>query len=162
LLLLNGYDHFGWPEQLIALPVTRLHHFHDCACGHACPGVIDRGHCFVPVGVERLALIANGLDPFSAQKLLCGLIGQVDTLAQAATIARLGGQGPLQVIHERQKATQEPLALGIDCILGQTLLSLAIVIHLGLQAERPVTPVDRSSRFDLAGLLGGRRSVAVS
>jgi len=135
---------------LIPLPVTRLYHFCDCIDGQAYPGMINRGHCFVPVGVKRPALIGDRLNPFSLQKLQCGLMCQLDTLAQAAPIAWLDGQRPLQVIDQGQKAAQQAVMLGHNRILGQALLSLAVIVHFCLQAERSVMPV---FCFGLPGLL---------
>jgi hypothetical protein len=49
-------------------------------------------------------------------------------------------QGALQIVHDWQKGAQHAPAFLFDLLVSPALLSLAKVVHFGLQAQSPISP----------------------
>jgi hypothetical protein len=67
-------------------------------------------------------------------------MGKLDPLAQSLAIVDGGSECTFQIVHDLQKGTQKSFVFHVDLILRQPSLAPAVIVHVGLQAQRSIPP----------------------
>ena len=113
-------------------------------------------HRLVPRRVKGLAQSIKAFDAVPGQNIQQIVARQLDALAkpvrcpQAAGALQeawrgrtllLGSQRAVQVVGHAQHVVQQALLAGLRFFLSDAPLALAIVVHLGLQAQGAIAPV---------------------
>jgi hypothetical protein len=101
----------------------------------ACSG----GNRIVLGWIKRLTVRLNLFHPLLLKELHGSAVRKLQPTPQI--LGNRSFQSPFQIVDNLQKSGEQSLALILDLDLGQSLLALAVVLHLGLEAEGSIPPL---------------------
>jgi hypothetical protein len=125
---------------MIPYAIARPHYLNHCVRLNIRPFVRNRTYRFVPGWIKGLICRLDRFCPLLVQDAHKALVRQIHSLSETLDIRPVCIQRPFQVISHAQESAKQAFAVDGNALVGQPPLPLAKVLHLGLQAQRPIAP----------------------